>query len=88
RLHGGDAAKSCGGGGFAGGVDAVVLSANSNQIARPDQLTRILAESSQITGELNTREYTGKDGSKKSITEIRAQRVNRLDRSAKQEVAA
>ncbi|HUQ93418.1 MAG TPA: Mu transposase C-terminal domain-containing protein, partial [Bryobacteraceae bacterium] len=31
----------------AGGVDAVVLSANSNQIARPDQLTRILAESSR-----------------------------------------
>lgn len=42
----------------------------------------------QITGELNTREYTTKDGVKKSITEIRVQRINRLDRSAKQEVAA
>jgi single-strand DNA-binding protein len=42
----------------------------------------------QITGELNTREYTAKDGVKKSITEIRVQRINRLDRSAKQEVAA
>jgi single-strand DNA-binding protein len=42
----------------------------------------------QITGELNTREFTAKDGVKKSITEIRVQRINRLDRSAKQEVAA
>ena len=42
----------------------------------------------QITGELNTRQYTAKDGATKSITEIRVQRINRLDRSAKQEVAA
>ena len=42
----------------------------------------------QVTGELNTRQYTAKDGSTKSITEIRVQRINRLDRSAKQEVAA
>jgi single-strand DNA-binding protein len=46
----------------------------------------------QVTGELNTRNYTAKDGSTKSITEIRVQRISRLDRnqngSAKQEVAA
>jgi single-strand DNA-binding protein len=42
----------------------------------------------QITGELSTRQYTTKDGATKSITEIRVQRINRLDRSAKQEVAA
>jgi single-strand DNA-binding protein len=42
----------------------------------------------QVTGELITRQYTGKDGVRRSITEIRVQRISRLDRSAKQEVAA
>lgn len=42
----------------------------------------------QITGERNTREYTAKDGVKKSITEIRVQRINGLNRSSKQEVTA
>jgi single-strand DNA-binding protein len=41
-----------------------------------------------ITGELNTRQYTAKDGTTKYVTEIRVQRINRLDRSPKQEVAA
>ena len=41
-----------------------------------------------ITGELNTRQYTAKDGTSKYVTEIRVQRINRLDRSPKQEVAA
>ncbi|WP_051669901.1 single-stranded DNA-binding protein [Bryobacter aggregatus] len=42
----------------------------------------------QITGELNTREYTTKDGIKKSITEIRVRRITHLKHSPKQEVAA
>ena len=41
-----------------------------------------------ISGELNTRQYTAKDGTTKYVTEIRVQRINRLDRSPKQEVAA
>ena len=41
-----------------------------------------------VTGQLNTRQYTAKDGTTKSVTEIRVQRINRLDRSPKQEVAA
>ena len=36
----------------------------------------------QILGEIQTREYTGKDGVKKSVTEIRVQRIARLDRPA------
>jgi single-strand DNA-binding protein len=34
----------------------------------------------QILGEIQTREYTGKDGVKKSVTEIRVQRLSRLDK--------
>ena len=36
----------------------------------------------QIVGELQNRDYTGKDGVKKSVTEIRVQRLVRLDRVA------
>ena len=42
----------------------------------------------QILGEIQTREYTGKDGVKKSVTEIRVQRIARLDRAPKTESAA
>ncbi len=35
----------------------------------------------QLTGELQNREYTTKDGSLKSVTEIRVQRLARLDRA-------
>ena len=41
----------------------------------------------QIIGELQTREYVAKDGSMKSVTEIRVQRVARLDRAPKAEAA-
>ncbi|MBN9658372.1 MAG: single-stranded DNA-binding protein [Acidobacteria bacterium] len=41
----------------------------------------------QILGEIQTREYTGKDGVKKSVTEIRVQRIARLDRAPKTESA-
>jgi single-stranded DNA-binding protein len=41
----------------------------------------------QIIGELQTREYVAKDGSMKSVTEIRVQRVARLDRAPKTESA-
>jgi single-strand DNA-binding protein len=34
----------------------------------------------QILGEIQTREYTGKDGVKKSVSEIRVQRLSRLDK--------
>ena len=39
----------------------------------------------QIIGEIQTREYVAKDGVKKSVTEIRVQRVARLDRAPKPE---
>jgi single-stranded DNA-binding protein len=42
----------------------------------------------QIVGEIQTREYVAKDGAKKSVTEIRVQRINRLDRTSKSEEAA
>ena len=32
----------------------------------------------QIVGEIQTREYVAKDGAKKSVTEIRVQRITRL----------
>ena len=35
----------------------------------------------QLVGEIQTREYVAKDGAKKSVTEIRVQRIARLDRS-------
>ena len=41
----------------------------------------------QIIGELQTREYVAKDGSMKSVTEIRVQRVARVDRAPKTEPA-
>ncbi len=34
----------------------------------------------QLVGEIQTREYVAKDGAKKSVTEIRVQRIARLDR--------
>ena len=37
----------------------------------------------QIIGEIRNRDYTGSDGVKKSVTEIRVQRLVRLDRVAK-----
>lgn len=37
----------------------------------------------QIVGEIQNRDYTGKDGVKRSVTEIRVQRLVRLDRVAK-----
>ncbi len=33
----------------------------------------------QLVGEIQTREYIAKDGAKKSVTEIRVQRIARLD---------
>ncbi len=39
----------------------------------------------QVIGELQTREYIAKDGTMKSVTEIRVQRVARLDRAPKTE---
>ena len=39
----------------------------------------------QIVGEIQTREYVAKDGTKKSVTEIRVHRVVRLDRASKAE---
>ena len=39
----------------------------------------------QIVGEIQTREYIAKDGVKKSVTEIRVQRIARLDRAPKPE---
>jgi single-strand DNA-binding protein len=39
----------------------------------------------QIVGEIQTREYVAKDGTKKSATEIRVQRIVRLDRAPKPE---
>jgi single-strand DNA-binding protein len=39
----------------------------------------------QIVGEIQTREYVGKDGAKKSVTEIRVHRLVRLDCAAKTE---
>lgn len=39
----------------------------------------------QVVGEIQTRSYTGKDGAKKSVTEIRVQRIARLDRAPKSE---
>ena len=39
----------------------------------------------QIIGAIQTREYVAKDGAKKSVTEIRVQRVARLDRAPKAE---
>jgi len=37
----------------------------------------------EIAGQVQNREYAGRDGVKKSVTEIRAQRLVRLDRAAK-----
>jgi single-strand DNA-binding protein len=39
----------------------------------------------QIVGEIQTREYISKDGTNKSVTEIRVHRVVRLDRASKVE---
>ena len=39
----------------------------------------------QIVGEIQTREYIAKDGVKKSVTEIRVQRIARPDRAPKPE---
>jgi single-strand DNA-binding protein len=39
----------------------------------------------QIAGEIQTREYAAKDGTKKSVTEIRVHRITRLDRLSKTE---
>lgn len=37
----------------------------------------------QVIGEIQTRTYVAKDGATKSVTEVRVQRIARLDRSAK-----
>lgn len=39
----------------------------------------------QIVGEIQTRDYVAKDGTKKSVTEIRVQRIIRLNRAPKAE---
>lgn len=39
----------------------------------------------QIVGDIQTRDYIAKDGSKKSVTEIHARRIVRLDRAPKGE---
>ena len=41
----------------------------------------------QILGEIQTRSFVGRDGAKKSVTEIRVHRVARLDRASKTESA-
>ena len=41
----------------------------------------------QIVGEIQTRSFVGRDGSKKSVTEIRVHRVARLDRVPQAESA-
>ena len=41
----------------------------------------------QIVGEIQTRDFVGRDGAKKSATEIRVRRIARLDRVAKIESA-
>ena len=41
----------------------------------------------QLVGEIQTREYVAKDGAKKSVTEIRVQRIARLDRQVEQQAA-
>ena len=38
----------------------------------------------QLVGEIQTRDYVAKDGAKKSVTEIRVQRIARLDRMEQQ----
>ena len=42
----------------------------------------------QIVGEIQTRDFVGRDGAKKYVTEIRVHRIARLDRVAKAEAAA
>lgn len=37
----------------------------------------------QIVGEIQTRDFVGRDGAKKNVTEIRVRRIARLDRVAK-----
>jgi single-strand DNA-binding protein len=39
----------------------------------------------QIVGEIQTRDFVAKDGTKKSVTEIRVHRIARLDRAANAE---
>jgi len=39
----------------------------------------------QIVGEIQTRDFVGRDGAKKCVTEIRVHRIARLDRVAKVE---
>ena len=39
----------------------------------------------QIVGEIQTRDFVAKDGTKKSVTEIRVHRIARLDRATKAE---
>ncbi|MBM3795139.1 MAG: single-stranded DNA-binding protein [Acidobacteria bacterium] len=39
----------------------------------------------QVVGEIQTRSYVAKDGTNKSVTEIRIQRIARLDRGPKTE---
>jgi single-strand DNA-binding protein len=39
----------------------------------------------QIVGEIQTREYAAKDGTEKSVTEIRVHHITRLDRASKAE---
>ena len=41
----------------------------------------------QIVGEIQTRSFVGRDGAKKSVTEIRVFRITKLDRPAKPEGA-
>jgi single-strand DNA-binding protein len=41
----------------------------------------------QVEGEIRTREYTQKDGGKKSISEVRATSIVKLDRPAKEGAA-
>jgi single-strand DNA-binding protein len=41
----------------------------------------------QIVGEIQTRDFVGRDGAKKSVAEIRVRRIARLDRVAKIESA-
>ena len=39
----------------------------------------------QIVGEIQTRDFVGRDGAKKYVTEIRVHRIGRIDRVAKVE---
>ena len=67
--------------GAAGVSQAPLFRTIGAAVEKSDPATRHV----QVIGELQTREYIAKDGTMKSVTEIRVQRVARLDRAPKTE---